>query len=404
MADQRPRNITLINGGMKMKKALCMALVTGLLCVAGANAATVTLTLVVDPGPGAYRIDATTDAPLGLALWGTDVTFTGAVPPGAMTPGASMTTFVRNNGLNNPAGYGGTVSGQTLLQVGGAQNTIANNAGNAPYPVGTVVTGLGYGTPVTVATGTGPGGVTVSMANCFANVITGPAVGGVYPVAAATVTCPNTIVLVSDNIPPTMTAAESRATHGSAGTFGVAINLTATGTNVANESRVFATTLPQTIRITFNEPVQAPGVGAVSIYRCTTGTTVVPTNVAMFGTSAWDVTLNSTGVNAPLPDVDHYRVTVAGVKDTAGNLLNTDANFEFRLLGGNPTVSPPVTKWLVNGNDVSQTQARLGQALTTANFMYDVLRAPPVTNGVINGNDVSGVQARNGHTITCTPP
>jgi hypothetical protein len=211
-------------------------------------------------------------------------------------------------------------------------------------------------------------------------------------------------VTILDGIPPTLTAAESRATHGAAGTFAVAINLTATGTNVANESRVFATTLPQTIRITFSEPVQAPGVGAVSIYRCTTGTTVVPTNVVMFGTSAWDVTLNGAGVNAPLPDVDHYRVTVAGVKDIANNALTGDANFEFRLLGGNPTVSPPVTKWLVNGNDVSQTQARLGQPLTPLNFMYDVLRAPPVTNGVINGNDVSGVQARNGHTIACTPP
>ncbi|MFH0980246.1 MAG: GEVED domain-containing protein, partial [Planctomycetota bacterium] len=49
---------------------------------------------------------------------------------------------------------------------------------------------------------------------------------------------------ISDITPPNIASAESRATHGTAGTFGVSISLTATGTSVANEPRVFVTANP----------------------------------------------------------------------------------------------------------------------------------------------------------------
>ncbi|HRX85413.1 MAG TPA: dockerin type I domain-containing protein [Phycisphaerae bacterium] len=65
-----------------------------------------------------------------------------------------------NDGLTNPkaspnlSGYSGTCDGSgALLQLGGGQNTIGNTPGGAPYPIGSVVTGVGNGGWMTVATG-----------------------------------------------------------------------------------------------------------------------------------------------------------------------------------------------------------------------------------------------------------
>jgi hypothetical protein len=367
-----------------------------------AQAYTVQLQLVAD-WYGSYHINATTDAPMGLALWGADVVWSSETPT-AMTAPAGMSSFKRNNGLNNPAGYGGTLSGRTLLQVGGAQNTIGNVVPNAPYPVGAVVTGIGYPGPVSVAVGTCPGTgsfVPVHLENCFASVITGPPVAGVYPVEPATTSCGTAVEVCPEAPPPMrMVAAESRAAHGAAGTFAIPINLTAAGTSVTNEPRVFSTSNAQTIRMTFDEPVMAPPAGCVTIVRSSTGTTQTPTTIVQSSAMIYDITLNGTGQQAPLADADRYTVTVAStVKDLAGNPLSGDQNFQFILLGGNPTVTPVATKWLVNGSDVSQTQARAGQGVTASNFTYDVIRVPSSTAGVINGNDVSGVQARSGHSV-----
>jgi hypothetical protein len=91
-----------------------------------------------------------------------------------------IANFVIPEGITNPAGFGGTtdVPGREgeLVQVGGAQNTIKNTEGNAPYPVSDVViTGLGH-TEIVLATGslTAPmteGTYTLALTNLFANVI-----------------------------------------------------------------------------------------------------------------------------------------------------------------------------------------------------------------------------------------
>ena len=68
----------------------------------------------------------------------------------AVTAGTGMDAFVKDRGLTNPAGYGGTAVGNKLVQIGGAQDTI-NNAGSvAPFPAGPVETGVGH-TAVTLA-------------------------------------------------------------------------------------------------------------------------------------------------------------------------------------------------------------------------------------------------------------
>jgi len=132
------------------------------------------------------------DGNLGLAAFGVDLqTNTGLDQPSA-TEGPSMGSFVKNEGITNPAGYGGTANADDLLQIGGGQNTIGNdpNDPNLPaYPGGVVVTGIAVGTPVVLATGsvtapTTEGAYEVSLANPFASVLVED-MGAFYRVEAA---------------------------------------------------------------------------------------------------------------------------------------------------------------------------------------------------------------------------
>lgn len=146
------------------------------------------LTAAGDPaitvGPGAtvdYKVvgilSDTTNK--GLALFGFDLVFDGgALTTQALAP-TGMESFVKNEGITNPAGFGGTmgVPGHDgeLVQVGGGQNTIKNTPDNAEFPVGSVVTLLGH-TEVTLAEGslTAPmdeGTYLLQATNIFANVI-----------------------------------------------------------------------------------------------------------------------------------------------------------------------------------------------------------------------------------------
>jgi len=130
---------------------------------------------------------------LGLALCGVDVTTDTGIAQDQAVAGASMGPFVKDDGITNPAGYGGTVDADDLLQVGGGQNTIGND-GISPhpaYPSGTVVEGIAQGSSVVLATGTitapaTPGTYTVSLADPFGNVLLADQGGGVYTVEAAT--------------------------------------------------------------------------------------------------------------------------------------------------------------------------------------------------------------------------
>jgi hypothetical protein len=117
--------------------------------------------------------DAASD---GLAGFSFDLTFTGGALPKASEPSTSpMTSFDKPAGLTNPAGFGGTVAAGKLVQVGGAQNTIANTF--APYPNGNVVTDVAQlGQAITLVTGQltapgTPGTYTLSASALVANVI-----------------------------------------------------------------------------------------------------------------------------------------------------------------------------------------------------------------------------------------
>ena len=119
------------------------------------------------------------DGNLGLGIFGVDLQSDTGVAQASATEGPSMGSFVKNWGITNPAGYGGTADGDYLLQIGGGQNTIGNdpNDPNLPaYPGGMVVEGIALGTPVVLATGSAEapmaeGTYNVSLANPFASVL-----------------------------------------------------------------------------------------------------------------------------------------------------------------------------------------------------------------------------------------
>jgi hypothetical protein len=101
-------------------------------------------TLVVGPGRvGHYEVigtlsNSTSD---GLAYFSTTISFSGGPLAQAANPtSAPMNAFSLPLGFSNPAGFGGTIVGGQLVQVGGAQNTIQNSF--APAPIGTVQLGV----------------------------------------------------------------------------------------------------------------------------------------------------------------------------------------------------------------------------------------------------------------------
>jgi hypothetical protein len=112
----------------------------------------------------------------GLAMVSFDLAFSGGPLTQCATPASNpMKNFASPLGLNNPAGYGGTLVGGTLVQVGGAQNTINNVF--AAKPTGSVLTDVAQnGSEIVLATGTltAPtqcGTYTLTINNVMANVI-----------------------------------------------------------------------------------------------------------------------------------------------------------------------------------------------------------------------------------------
>ncbi|MSR75606.1 MAG: hypothetical protein EXS14_09095 [Planctomycetes bacterium] len=133
---------------------------------------------VVQTTPGTLNYSVTAElsntSNEGLAALVFDLVWS-AGPIAQATPGASTTSLRIPLGVNNPAGFGGTVSGNRLKQVGGAQNTINNTIG--AYPNGAVVTMIAQtGAPLVVVTGSvnvpaAAGNYTLAIENVWCNVI-----------------------------------------------------------------------------------------------------------------------------------------------------------------------------------------------------------------------------------------
>lgn len=141
-----------------MKKIVICLLVAGL-SVSAARATDVNARVTdmnganrVTVAPGAeveYKVTGVLSDQIneGLALIGFTLTFSGGDLAQADTPSQDpMKNFTRNAGIDNPAGYGGTVIDGKLVQCGGGQNTIKNfvDPENPEFPVGTVITGVAW--------------------------------------------------------------------------------------------------------------------------------------------------------------------------------------------------------------------------------------------------------------------
>jgi hypothetical protein len=140
------------------------------------------------------------DVNQGLAMFAFDLSFSGGALAQASAPASgALAQFVSPLGLNNPAGFGGTVRGGNLLQVGGAMNTIANTFAAAPS--GMVVTGLGSGASDVLATGTltaptAPGTYELTVSNSFANALETLQPAGFWSVKAVEPAAPTPLRLV----------------------------------------------------------------------------------------------------------------------------------------------------------------------------------------------------------------
>lgn len=188
---------------MTAMMALCL-LASPVLAATGLNLTIERSALPCEPNafPKTVHFDIygelTGDASEGLAAIGFDLsaTFEGApfdVTAATVTAGPGMTSFERNQGITNPAGYGGTDTGEgKLVQIGGAQDTINNGGMVAPFPTGPVVTDVGNGGPVLLASveitlTTAPSAgedYIFTVDSVFGNVIDAGETGPVYSVTA----------------------------------------------------------------------------------------------------------------------------------------------------------------------------------------------------------------------------
>jgi hypothetical protein len=167
----------------------------------------------------------------------------------------------------------------------------------------------------------------------------------------------------------------SRKTHGTAGTFN--INLPLAG-NPGIECRSGGATNAYTLVYTLGGNLGAAGTATVTQGAATIGT---PT----LGPNANQVTVPLTGVT----NAQHLIITLNGVQDTAGVILNNLVGRMDVLIGDVNATG------LVDGNDVSAVQSHTRQSVTSANFRFDVN-----ATGGIDGNDVSITQS---HTRTSLP-
>lgn len=112
----------------------------------------------------------------GIAGFLLELSFTGGVLSPTDEPViVPMLSFTRPNGITGPVGFGGQAVDGRLVDVGGAQNVVKNTPGNAPFPIGEVITGVAQ-TETVLVTGTltvpsDPGTYTLSVTKLLAAAI-----------------------------------------------------------------------------------------------------------------------------------------------------------------------------------------------------------------------------------------
>jgi hypothetical protein len=162
----------------------------------------------------------------------------------------------------------------------------------------------------------------------------------------------------------------STKTHGSAGTFDIALPLTG---NPGIECRTGGAIGDHTLVFTFVNPISS--VAGASV---TNGTGMVNSS-DINPANSHEYIVNLTGV----ANAQKLTVTLTSISDTAGNSSPTLAVTMGVLLGDVDASR------LVDGNDVSAVQNHTRQSVNNTNYRYDIN-----ASGLIDGNDVSITQGQ----------
>jgi Bacterial Ig domain/Dockerin type I domain len=168
----------------------------------------------------------------------------------------------------------------------------------------------------------------------------------------------NTVV---EGVCPTVV---SRKTHGTAGTFDVALPLAGTP---GNECRSGGATNAYTLVYTLGGNLSGPGTATVTQGVATVGT---PT----LGPNATQVTVPLTNVSS----AQHLIITLNGVQDTTGKILNNLVG-RMDVLVGDVNASGVVTS-----GDTNLCKAQALQPVTSANFRTDINASGSITTGDVN--------------------
>jgi hypothetical protein len=178
---------------------------------------------------------------------------------------------------------------------------------------------------------------------------------------------------------PIVQSAVSRKTHGSVGSFDVALPLNGTA---GIECRTGGATNDYTLVVMFNANVSVNGNPQAAV---TSGIGTIGTGGVSNGGR---VTIAGNVVTVPLTNVTNAQtinVTLFGVNGS------TNVVIPMSILVGDTNANGTV-----NASDVSQTKSQVGQAVTTSNFRDDVN-----ANGTISSTDVAIVKSDVG---TSLPP
>lgn len=180
------------------------------------------------------------------------------------------------------------------------------------------------------------------------------------------------IKLENSAAPLAPTSVFSRKLHGAAGVFDLPIDhLAPINSPLTVEPRAIGA--GHQITFHFNAPVTSIGTASVT----NAGATAIGSAAPSF--SGRDVTVTLTGI----ADDQRARVSLSGVNGS----INAEATMGF-LVGD---VSSSLA---VNAADISATKARVGQALSGTNFLFDF-----DASGDIGSNDVRAAKARSGKQI-----
>ncbi len=329
----------------------------------------------------------------GLALWGSDLAMSPSVLLSPATPGPSMGSFVSPQGITNPAGYGGTQSGNNLLQIGGGQNTIKNTIDNAPFPIGAVVEGIAQ-SQVVLATGSvtmpGAAGVyTLALSNVFANEIVDGQIalnGAFFQTVASGVGTVGNLTINVGAAAVSITASNPPDGHFDPLDTGLGAAVTA-GIGAAGTAMQGAIQYA-TVSVTFGGPVSGDlQAGDISV-ACTGG--ACPTVTGVTGTAAGPYQISLSG---PIPPLHCTTISFNGPD------FNPGQNLQYRFSPGNVDLGNAANtqdllnliQALNNGAAAAQPE-RYNVNRTGAANTQDLLRIIQLLNGVLT-NQAYNLQA-----------